>query len=312
MGSFANSLHVKSDSSDKVAASIAAILKGKGWQPTEKTPSRGSAWGVSSPLRALQVSTPQNGWVSILDTDFSGAHSLAPALAERLSTHAIFFLVNDSDSWCYLLSGPEGAVSEFDSAENADDDEDSGDLVETGAAIAKIQSLMSDGTIQQRMQAIQAQMAAAAPPEIRAAETRIRSGQGTAADMHQYQAWAMQEMPKYMADMKALLGGALDLPKASAPKKSKRRTSKAERAAEKRRLDALRPILAAGVTDNEVQDVFEQQAVFAEDVLAEFLPLVTIPAFYANLSYGYLDESTPQELAGQGIQFVQHLRFETT
>jgi hypothetical protein len=155
-------------------------------------------------------------------------------------------------------------------------------------------------------------MAAAAPPEVRATEARIRSGQGTAADMQQYQAWAMQEMPKYMADMKALLGGALDLPKASAPKKSKRKASKAERTAQKQRLDALRPILAEGITDKDVQAVLDQQAVFAEEVLAEFLPLVNISAYYANLSYGYLDESSPQELAGHGIQFVQHLRFETT
>ena len=312
MGSFANSLHVKSGSSDAVAASIAAILKGEGWQPTEKVPSRGATWSVSSPLRALQVSAPQNGWVSILDTDFSGAHALTPALAERLSAHAIFFLVNDSDSWCYLLAGPDGAVSEFDSAEDADDDEDSGELVEAGAAIAKIQALMSDGTIQQRIHAIQAQMAATAPPEIRAAETRIRSGQGTAADMHQYQAWATQEMPKYMADMKALLGGALDLPKLSAPQTSKHRTSKAERTAQKQRRDALRPILAEGITDEQVQNVLDQQVAFAEEVLAEFMPLVNLPAYYANLSYGYLDESSPQELAGHGIRFVQHLRFETT
>ena len=312
MGSFANSLHVKSGSSDTVVASIAAILKDEGWQPTEKAPSRGAAWGLSSPLRALHVSAPQNGWVSTLDTDFGAAHTMTSALAERLKTHAIFFLVNDSDSWCYLLADPDGAVSEFDSAEGAGDDEDGGDLVEAGAAIAKIQALMSDGTIQQRMQAIQTQMAAAAPPEIRAAETRIRSGQGTAADMHQYQAWAMQEMPKYMADMKALLGGALDLPQPSAPKRSKRKASRAERTARKKRLDALRPILAEGITDNEVQAVLDQQAVFAEEVLAEFMPLVNVSAFYANLSYRYLDESSPQELAGHGIRFVQHLRFETT
>ena len=34
---------------------------------------------------------------------------------KRLATHAIFFLVNDSDSWSYLLANPDGEVSEFDS-----------------------------------------------------------------------------------------------------------------------------------------------------------------------------------------------------
>jgi hypothetical protein len=66
------------------------------------------------------------------------------------------------------------------------------------------------------------------------------------------------------------------------------------------------------VLPKDVQAVLDQQAVFAEEVLAEFMPLVNVPAFYANLSYRYLDESSPPELAGHGIRFVQHLRFETT
>ena len=56
----------------------------------------------------------------------------------------------------------------------------------------------------------------------------------------------------------------------------------------------------------------DQSAVFAEEVLAEFMPLVNVAAYYANLSYGYLDESSAQELAEHGIHFDQHLRFETS
>ena len=73
----------------------------------------------------------------------------------------------------------------------------------------------------------------------------------------------------------------------------------------------MRPLLAPGVTDEQVQDVFDKQAVFAEEVLAEFLPLLGIPDFYANLSCRYLEESGPEELADQGIRFLHDLRFES-
>ena len=270
---------------------------------------------MPSDLRALQVSNSQGGWVSILDTDLMGAHSLAPAIAKKLSTHAIFVFVNDSDSWSYLLANPKGAVSEFDSDEGAGDDDDYGDdLVEAGPAMAQLNALMQDGSLMQKMQEIHDRMSAAAPAEIREAEARIKSGRGTPADMQQYQAWAMQEMPKYTAEIKSLMGSALDpfrLAGKSAPKqKSKRKSTKAERAAQKKRLDQLRPLFAPGVTDDQVRDVLDKRAVFAEEVLAEFLPLLGIADFYANLSYRYLTESSTHELASHNIRFTHHLRFE--
>jgi hypothetical protein len=225
-------------------------------------------------------------------------------------------MVNDSDSWSYMLASPDGKVSEFDSAEGDDDfegdDFDGGDLAAAGAALAKVQALMKDGTIYQRMQQVQDQMAADAPPEIREALERIHSRQGTAADMQQYQAWAMQEMPKYVDSFKSLLGGELGIAMPSTSKPARKRSAnKAEQAAQRRRLDELRPIFAAGTSDEQVQAAFERRAVFAEEVLAEFLPLVGINAFYANLSYSYLDDTRPQELAAQGIRLTQHLRFES-
>ena len=126
----------------------------------------------------------------------------------------------------------------------------------------------------------------------------MQSGQGTPADMQQYQAWAMQEMPKYMAEIDPAVRRRVGLPTAQPPrKKSKRKPNKAQRAAQQKRLDELRPTLGPGVTDEQVQDVLDRRAVFAEEVLAEFLPLLGIPDFYANLSYRYLDESSPEELA---------------
>ena len=87
--------------------------------------------------------------------------------------------------------------------------------------------------------------------------------------------------------------------------------SRAERAVWKRRLDALRPLLAPGVTDEQIQEVCQRQAIFAEEVLAAFLKLLGITDFYAHLSYDYLDESGPEELTAYQIRFVHHLHFTT-
>jgi hypothetical protein len=316
MGSFATSLHVKANDSNRVAATLREILAEGGWQTTEKIPDAGAGFAGPPTLRGLHVSAPRNGWVSILDTDLLGAHELVSSLAQRLATHAIFVFVNDSDSWSYRLADAQGGVSEFDSAEQDQDVEgEYDDLVQAGPAIAQLQTLMQDGSILQKMQDIQTQMSAAAPPHIREAEARMKGGTGTAADIRVYQAWAMQEMPKYTTQMKSILGGALDpfraAQKQSAGKKPKRQPTKAARAAQQKRLEPLRPILAAGVTDEQVQAVFETKAVFAEEVLAEFLPLIGIGSYYATLSYRYLEEAGDDELAAENIRFIHHFRFET-
>jgi hypothetical protein len=317
MGSFATSSHVKSTDANRVASTLAEILAAEGWRPTQRIPDENEQRGTPSNLRAMQISASHNGWVSILDTDLVGAHSLAPALAKNLATHAIFFFVNDSDSWSYLLANPQGTVSEYDSEENADQDDDdfSDDMVEAGPAISQLNALMRDGSLVRKMQELNERMTAAAPPEIQDAEARIKSGSGNAADMHHYQTWMMRELPKYTAELKSLMGGALDPFRVAgrpAPKKqSKRKPTKDQRAAQKKRLDPLRPLLVPGVNDEQVQDVFDKHAAFAEDILAEFLPLLGIADFYANLSYRYLAESTTPELASHNIRFTHHLRFET-
>src|SRR5262245_8671974 len=113
MGSFASSLHVKANDAGRVADTLAELFTKSGWRPTQKIPDLDATWGIESSLRAVQISAPRQGWVSILDTDLMGAHSIAPQLATALTTHAIFFFVNDSDGWSYLLADSKGTVSEF-------------------------------------------------------------------------------------------------------------------------------------------------------------------------------------------------------
>jgi hypothetical protein len=88
--------------------------------------------------------------------------------------------------------------------------------------------------------------------------------------MQQYQAWAAQEMPKYMADVKSLLGGLFNPPRVAARKKPKRKPTKAERAAQQRRLnprdyllrndayhffDPLGALIKTGPTQTNVSDL---------------------------------------------------------
>src|SRR5262245_47771646 len=122
MGSFATSLHVKSNDADRVASTLSDILAEGGWTRTQQAPDLEADWPGPSALRAMQISAARDGWVSILDSDLMGSHALVLATAERLSTHAIFVFVNDSDGWSYLLADPQGAVSEFDSEENGGGD----------------------------------------------------------------------------------------------------------------------------------------------------------------------------------------------
>jgi hypothetical protein len=314
MGSFANSLHVKSDRSDRVATAIADTLAEQGWQPTTKPLPEDASLGMPSPIRGLQVSVPAGGWVSVLDSDLGGVQALTTALAARLKTHAIFFLVNDSDAWSYLLADPRGGVSEFDTAPEDDDtfdDLNPGDELELAQKINNLRAIAEDGTLHSRMEALSQQLLAEAPAEIRELEAKLRGGNATVAEIQQFQAWSIQEMPKRVSQISGLFGDLSGMSKPARKSKAKRKKTKAQKAADARRLDDLRPLLAPGVTDDEVQAALDKRSLFAETLLAEFLPLLGITNHFAFLSYRYLDESTPEDLSAQNIRFLHDLRFES-
>lgn len=309
MGSFANSLHVKCEDAARVAAAIREVLAG-GWKETEAAVAREACTAADAKVREVHVSAAVGGWVSVLDSDLSHLEELTRELAAHLGTPALLCFVDDSDSWSYQLAGPSGPAGQFDSAELPEVDEASAAAAQPSTPMQRMQALMKEDAVQDRMQEIQAQMSAGAPPEIRAAEDRIRNRQGTPADMQQVQAYALTQLPKYMAELRTLLGGAMT-PPAAPPPPRKQRTPK-EQAAQQQRLDDLRPVLAAGVTDEQVQAVLTRRATFAEEVLAAFLPLVGIERYYANLSYDYLEDSPPADLATHNIRFVHSLRFQRT
>ncbi len=315
MGSFANSLHVESDDAASVARALTELFVEAGWQPTEKKLDLSDTWGGEGSLRGVQISAPRDGWVSILDTDLAAAHAIVQRLAKRLATHAIFFFVDDSDSWSYLAADPKGRINDFESGDGADDEDgDGGEFAGATAAIAQLQDVMRDGSIVQKFQDMQAQMFASAPPEVREAHDRIKSGRPEPGDMQRYQAWLMQELPKHQMQFRSMISGLFHLPgvskKARSKKKSRPKQSKKRQAAQQKWLDALRPLFAEGVTDEQVQEVLDKRDIFAENLLAEFLPLLGIAEFYANLSYRYLQGVEESELAAHNIRFVNDLRFE--
>ena len=61
MGSFANSLHVRCDVSEKVIDAINAIMRDEGFGRTDEQPDEEAMWGMPSPLRAIRVSQSESG-----------------------------------------------------------------------------------------------------------------------------------------------------------------------------------------------------------------------------------------------------------
>jgi hypothetical protein len=318
MGSFAYSLHVKCDDADRVAQAIRQLLAGE-WRPSDQPPDEKlRRRGQASNRRAFFISTPVYGWVSVLDSDLAGAMSLAGLLAEQLDAMTLLCLVNDSDSWGYVLSRGDGLVDEFDSsgAGGVPDAMSDADLAQMGQSIEQLQAKLTDGSLMKSIAALNDEMLAQAPPEMQELHRRMQAGQASREEIASYQAWAAAESPKYTQRIQQLVGDMFQLPSLSQPakavrsKKRKRKKNKAQRAAADERLDQLRPLLVARVTDEQIEEVLDEQAVFAEETLAKFLPLLGIPSFYAYLDYDHKDEGSDPELAAHGIQFAHHLMFK--
>jgi hypothetical protein len=323
VGSYANSLHVKCDDSDRVADAIDRLVKKAGWRPTDQPPAEEDCrWGASGSRRAILVSAPVFGWVSVLDSDLAGEFQLASQLAEALNAYSLIFLVNDSDSWGYCLARGDGPLDSF----RMDDDEATGSapvsISEAEAQqlhenLAKIQGLMSDGTFMQRVQELQNKSIASAPPEIRAIHERLQRHEATTPEeLTRFAEWNRANKP-LMEQIEQTMRELLQMPDLVLPsagpakKKRKRKPTKAERAAAFQRIENLRPLFVTEATDEQVQELLDRKAVFAEETLAEFLPLFGIPPFYAYLDYGHHTEASPEELSTHSVRFVHHLKYET-
>jgi hypothetical protein len=242
--------------------------------------------------------------------------SLPLPLAAELDVHMLLCMVNDSDSWMYSVVDRSGNVVEFDSANLAANASEFADgSAELDRRLADIHVQLADSGFKQRIADLQNQIVAEAPPDIQEIHAQVTSGNFNIENVQRYNDWLRSQAPRLSSLMQELAGSFIDSQRATAssaqsmPKK-KRRSAKSKRAAVQAQIDKIRPLLVGGVTDGQVAEVFQAKAVFAEETLAAFLPLVGIPGFYAYLDYDHKDEADPNELAAQGIGFAHHLMFE--
>jgi len=325
VGSWANSVHVRHDDNATVADSIRGIMLASGYQPTDEAPDPDD-WGVEAGLRAVRVAEAREGWVGIVDNDVAELAGLAAALSDELGACAIAVLVNDSDSWHYILFDRGDLVDEFNSDEEGDlEDFEPGGLAAMVSVdqVAELQQRLS-----QRTQELQQRMQEAMTPELREMQVRWQAGQmPTQEEMASYGEWMKTGMPDLMAEMQKTiaeispgLGSVMRLGQAGGQLHDAAGTDQGETGDVAGEADGsemvphaehLRPLLAPGVDAAEIQHALAARSVFAEEDLRRFLPLLGIGAVWADLSYRYWAEFTPDELAAKGVRVAAHLIFET-
>ena len=322
MGSFANSLHVRATDAGRVAATLRQLLTEAGYVATDKAPKLGPFSATNGSQRGLVVCEARQGWVGVLDSDLAGLLTLGEELSRRLDTYAIQFLVNDSDAWIYGLYQSGRQLDEFDSSEalggddGFDDDEfdggefdEEGEAASGGAMISAADWSAIQPQLHQRMFEEQQRMMAEMPDDIRAIQQKLQRGVASSEETRNYSEWASIQSAKVMERIKELMPPGL-MP-GQPPTGSRRSKPRAGAGGEfEPQLARLRPILAAGVTDEQVLEIFSREAVFAEDTLREFLPLVGISPLFADLSYGYLSGIREPELAAGDIKIAERLNYD--
>lgn len=341
MGSWAMNIHVRTEDVDAVIEAARAYLLTE-YRPSERAPEPGSSFRIGGPLRALQVSEARNGWVSVLDSELMGAAVLSMELAARLGCYTLMVSVSDSDSWDYQLCHGQELIDAFDSgiddaSAEAIFDEIQADLDAAGLEgmddLAELFEGMGAGELEERLldfaRQMQERLLEEMPPDLRAIEERLqRRASVSPEEIERYNAWVNEHIPHAMSEphelLDQLVGGAAEdeAPDVEAlfwadeeaweefeadelPSETPHSDEElADHAAQ------FRPLLAPGVTEEQVMAVLRTQSVLAEDDLRRFLPLLGIPAVYAYLNYHYAAEFTPEELAAEGVRLVAHLTFE--
>lgn len=311
MGSFANSLHVRTNDLAAVAAALRKSLLGEGFHPTEEQLDADARWGMSATLRGIHLSKPRQGWVAILENDPLSSVALATELSQQLQTYAIQLFVNDSDSWHYQLFYRGRQIDTFDSAgdeaaewDEDESNEDSLDALANGG-LAGIERAMRG-----KAQEFEAFLTAEMPPDVLAIHGKMRSGQASQEEMQAYMEWMSAEMPKHMAAMQRLVADAMQGLGLGGSTKGGPTLEEEERELHPH-VQRLTPLLVPDASRSLLLELLGRQAVFAEETLAEFLPLVGIAPVYAHLSYRYLEEISESELASQSVEMAEHLRFRS-
>lgn len=344
MGSFAYSLHVKTDDHAAVIRAVSDELAEFGYVTTDEAPSPDAVLAQEYGLRAVRVSEAKHGWVSVLDSDLIETMSLAVALSARLQTYALNVLVNDSDSWHYQLFHEGSKVDEFSSTDDSDDleglDEQFWDDEEMQDAFDQQFQQLPEAAKSQ-INDLAEQIHAMMPPEILAIQDRMERGEVDPAEALRYTEWFQSQLPQLMSGLGAALSAGFtgaspadngngqgvddddqdfgflddDGDDAEDPLSAALDGGDAEQleAHDPEELAAHAELLAAlfrsGVDRQRVCDVLGREDVFAEQTLAAFLPLLGIEPFYATLNYGYFEECSDADLTAAGVSMAEHLKF---
>ena len=310
MGSFASSLHVRTDDLGAVVGAVRMSLGAEGFEPTDDQLDADARWGMSSSLRGIHVSLPRQGWISILENDPLSSVALATEISRRLGAYAIQFFVNDSDSWHYQLFHQGVQIDAFDSS--GDEDDWSDESEDAGMGRIALGSLTGfEQAVRGKAQEFETLLTAEMPAEVRSIHDKMRSGRATDEEMQAYIQWMSAEMPKHMAAMQRLVAEAMQgLGMEGGPRKAGPSLADQERELHPH-VERLAPLLVPDASRDLVLELLGRQAVFAEETLAEFLPLLGIAPVYADLSYRYLEEFSASELASQSVQMAEHLRFKS-
>ncbi|HVW03123.1 MAG TPA: hypothetical protein VHB77_22370 [Planctomycetaceae bacterium] len=305
MGSFANSIYVRSTSPQAVADAVQQVMAGEGYTPTDEELDEMSMQGMGGNLRGIDVSEPHGGWVCVLDSDLACMLEFTPSLARHLNTAAITALVNDSDSWCYFLYDGEQQIDAFDSSGGLEAMDELIDLEE-----------LDPNDFSARMSSLEADIGDRFPTEIREIQARAAAGKMQPGDMAKLQEWMETGWPKLIAELTGDVNQLIhDFDDGEVSGRISPVADDGDAPIDDETMQEhvalLRPYLPLDVTDRQLQQVLEKRAVFAEELLAEFLELLGVGGFGANLSYRYAREYGDEELAQSGWPFPWQFRFRS-
>jgi hypothetical protein len=244
---------------------------------------------------------PRAGWVGVMDSSLEGNLELTRELSARLSADTMLVLVNDSDSWNYLMYRDGVEFDEFDSANGAMDDD--GDEP-TGEWLEAMEN-QDDDKLHELLMSKAPQNIKFPHPDIGlsfqlgALGAKIASGQATFWERLKYRWLSLKFL------FKLLTGGfsaqkmdfGFDVPHTPMDDDTLARHLE--------RIKAFFP----NASENELRELLPKCRFPSEDPLRKFLAIVGLPWFYAYLSYDYLSEHSERELASHGIVQVAELRF---
>jgi hypothetical protein len=304
MGSYGSSLHVRSDDARAVIAEIAKSFGAQGYRIADVDRKALERPETRCSCRLLDVAEAENGWVGVLDSDLLGTLTLAQELSARLDTYAICVMVDGSTSWHYELFRKGRPVDGFDSPGappllNLDGIPP--EVLEMPDADELAKAI---GELSEQVPGIAEMVESLLPPEMRQLHRRIVEGTATAEDAEKFAAWTRQLTEAAVSDF-GKPASALPIGLTESAGNGK--------AASKEALDVhiqhLRPLLHAKADTNQVKEVLLEKATFAQEPLADFLELIGINSFFAQLSLQYLHELTEADLRREGIRLARTIMF---